>query len=95
MTVPLAERSYDAGVVTINYAEGPPNGPILVSLHGGSGRWQAGEDILVTDDEVERAMQLSPNVTHVKLENVGHALFVPDRQKPLKLVREFLASVQD
>jgi len=36
----LQERTLDAGSVTINFAEGPPNGPPLVLLHGGSGRWQ-------------------------------------------------------
>ena len=46
MTVQIEERSFDTGVVTLNYAEGPPSGPPLVWLHGGSGRWQDGEGIL-------------------------------------------------
>jgi pimeloyl-ACP methyl ester carboxylesterase len=37
----LKEMSFQTGVVTINYAEGPPNGPPLVLLHGLTGRWQA------------------------------------------------------
>jgi pimeloyl-ACP methyl ester carboxylesterase len=37
----LKELSYQTGVVAINYAEGPPNGPPLVLLHGLTGRWQA------------------------------------------------------
>ena len=36
----LEERSFDTGVVTINYGEGPASGPPLVLLHGGSARWQ-------------------------------------------------------
>jgi pimeloyl-ACP methyl ester carboxylesterase len=36
----LEERSFDTGVVTINYGEGPASGPPMVLLHGGSGRWQ-------------------------------------------------------
>ncbi len=36
----LTERAFDAGAVSLNYAEGPPSGPPLVLLHGGSGRWQ-------------------------------------------------------
>jgi pimeloyl-ACP methyl ester carboxylesterase len=32
--------------VTINYAKGPPSGPPLVLLHGGSGRWQNYEGII-------------------------------------------------
>lgn len=42
----LREHTFASGVVAINYAEGPPSGPALVFLHGGSGRWQAYEDVL-------------------------------------------------
>jgi pimeloyl-ACP methyl ester carboxylesterase len=35
----LRERVFDTGVVTINYAEGPPAGPALVMLHGGGDCW--------------------------------------------------------
>jgi len=37
----LNELSFQTGVVAINYAEGPLNGPTLVLLHGLTGRWQA------------------------------------------------------
>ncbi len=40
------EQPFDAGVVTLNYAEGPAAGPPLVLLHGGSARWQAWETII-------------------------------------------------
>jgi pimeloyl-ACP methyl ester carboxylesterase len=36
----LVERTFDAGEVTLNYAEGPANGPPLVLLHGLGRRWQ-------------------------------------------------------
>src|SRR5262245_5691376 len=36
----VEEHRFDAGGVSINYAEGPNNGPPLVLLHGGSNRWQ-------------------------------------------------------
>ncbi len=36
----LVERIFDAGEVKLNYAEGPPNGPPLVLLHGLGRRWQ-------------------------------------------------------
>lgn len=42
----LHERSFDTGEVVLNYAEGPDNGPPVVLLHGGSGRWQYGQEFL-------------------------------------------------
>ncbi len=36
----LAEKRFDTGVLTINYAEGPVNGLPFVLLHGGTARWQ-------------------------------------------------------
>jgi pimeloyl-ACP methyl ester carboxylesterase len=42
----LRERRFDTGVIEINYAEGPPNRPSLVVLHGGAARWQGGETVL-------------------------------------------------
>ncbi len=36
----IIEHSFDAGEVRLNYAEGPPNGPPLVLLHGLGRRWQ-------------------------------------------------------
>jgi pimeloyl-ACP methyl ester carboxylesterase len=46
MTTELQEHLCETDVVTINYAEGPPSGPPLVFLHGGSGRWQSYADHL-------------------------------------------------
>ena len=42
----LTERSFDAGEVTINFAEGPANGPPLVLLHGGTDRWASFESVI-------------------------------------------------
>jgi len=36
----ISEHEFDAGEVRLNYAEGPPNGPPLVLLHGLGRRWQ-------------------------------------------------------
>jgi pimeloyl-ACP methyl ester carboxylesterase len=36
----LIEKTFDTGVVEINYVEGPPSGSPLVLLHGGGDRWQ-------------------------------------------------------
>ena len=35
------EQTFDAGGVSISYAEGPPSGPPLVMLHGISGWWRS------------------------------------------------------
>ena len=42
----LEEATFVTGEVSINYAEGPPNGPPFVLLHGGAGRWQYGQAFL-------------------------------------------------
>jgi pimeloyl-ACP methyl ester carboxylesterase len=42
----LHEKSFDAGIVTINYAEGPPSGPPVVLLHRGGDRWQYFQPLL-------------------------------------------------
>src|SRR5438093_1285361 len=36
----LIERTFDAGTVSINYAEEPGSGPLLLLLHGVTSRWQ-------------------------------------------------------
>jgi pimeloyl-ACP methyl ester carboxylesterase len=46
MPFELKEYSFNAGPVTLNYAEGPDTGPPLVLLHGGSARWQAFASII-------------------------------------------------
>ena len=42
----LRETFFDTGEVALNYAEGPPNGPPFVLLHGGAARWQYGGTLL-------------------------------------------------
>jgi pimeloyl-ACP methyl ester carboxylesterase len=42
----LREQRFDTGIVEINYAAGPPNGPPFVVLHGGSASWQYGKAFL-------------------------------------------------
>ena len=36
----LVEKSFDTGEVVINYAEGPPNGPPILFIHGVTGNWR-------------------------------------------------------
>jgi pimeloyl-ACP methyl ester carboxylesterase len=40
------EHRRQCGAVELNFAEGPDAGPPLVVLHGGSARWQYGEQLL-------------------------------------------------
>jgi len=42
----LQEHDVQIGDVGLRYAEGPPSGPSLVMLHGGSNRWQRWASIL-------------------------------------------------
>jgi pimeloyl-ACP methyl ester carboxylesterase len=44
--VEIHEHRFDTGTVTINYAEGPPSGPPLVWLHGGTAHWQYYQEVL-------------------------------------------------
>src|SRR5262245_15306844 len=56
----LTERSFDAGAVTLNVAEGPAAGPPLLLLHGGSARWQAWEPLI--PDLADRWQLLAPDL---------------------------------
>src|ERR1700694_5332534 len=42
----LREAVFETGEVAINYAEWPRRGPVFVVLHGGSARWQYGQELL-------------------------------------------------
>ena len=42
----ISENTFDAGIVTINYAEISSSSTPLVLLHGGSNRWQSFDNIL-------------------------------------------------
>lgn len=40
------EAAFSTSEVSLNYAEGPPNGSAFVVLHGGAGRWQYSQRLL-------------------------------------------------
>jgi pimeloyl-ACP methyl ester carboxylesterase len=46
MPAEIKEKTLEAGLVTINYAETPSAGTPLVLLHGGSATWQSFESIM-------------------------------------------------
>jgi pimeloyl-ACP methyl ester carboxylesterase len=47
----LAETTFDAGDVVINYVEGPPSGPPVLFLHGATARWQDLRELITDLDE--------------------------------------------
>jgi len=42
----MTEKTFNAGPVNLNYAEGPPGGPPLLLLHGICSRWQSFRHII-------------------------------------------------
>jgi hypothetical protein len=84
----MKECQFDAGVVTINYAEGPPSGPPFVLLHGGSSRWRRDDgrrggagDLSVAASETRAATEYGP--LHLR----------PGQEPALRAAAEFLGSV--
>ena len=59
-TVRFREETFDTGKVVLNYAEGPENGPALVMLHGGAGRWQLYSGMLA--EMAERCHVYAPDL---------------------------------
>jgi pimeloyl-ACP methyl ester carboxylesterase len=70
----LTEHTYDTGALTINYAQGPASGPLLVLLHGGSARWQSFEPIL--PDLTGRNHVVAPD-----LRGHGRSAWMPGRYR--------------
>jgi pimeloyl-ACP methyl ester carboxylesterase len=46
MSIEIKEHAFNTDVVILNFAEGPPSGPPMALLHGGSARWQSFEPII-------------------------------------------------
>lgn len=47
----FTEKTFDAGAIKINYAEGPANGAPLVTLHGDTDRWQGLNPLITKLDQ--------------------------------------------
>jgi pimeloyl-ACP methyl ester carboxylesterase len=78
----LQERSLKTPFVRINYAEGPRSGPPFVLLHGGSARWQHGEDLLA-------ALAHEWHVVAPDLRGHGRSAHTPDAYR----VRDYVGDV--
>lgn len=84
MKTDLTEHRFDTGNVVLNYVEGPPSGPPLVLLHGGSARWQSFESIM--PDLAKHWHLFAPDLR-------GHGLsgWVPGRYRLQDYVDDILA----
>jgi hypothetical protein len=75
----FTEHRFNAGVVTLNYAEGEASGPPLVLLHGGSARWQSALPLIA---ELSQHWQV--------METVGHPLHTQEKEPVLLALTVFL-----
>lgn len=87
----FTEKTFDTDRVTLNYAEGPPNGPPLLLLHGLATRWQSWLPVMPT---------LAERWHVIALDHRGHGKSgrVPGRYLPLDYVadtRAFVAGLFD
>jgi pimeloyl-ACP methyl ester carboxylesterase len=83
----IQEKTFDAGIVTLNYAEGPPSGPPLVLLHGGGDRWQYFQPLLP-------ALKSHGHVYALDLRGHGKSGRVPGSYRPEEYVVDVTAFVE-
>lgn len=83
----LKEQTFNADVVTINYAEGPPSGPPLVLLHGGGDRWQHFLPILPS-------LVMRWHVFALDLRGHGKSGRVPGQYRPEHYVADIMAFLE-
>jgi len=83
----LKERSFNTGVVEINYAEGPPSGPPLVLLHGFTGRWQGRPPIIP-------ALSMRWHIYALDFRGHGKSGRVPGQYRPEDYTADFMAFLQ-
>lgn len=80
----ILEHTFASGIVSINYAEGPANGPPLVLLHGGSARWQSFQNIIP-------ALAASWHLVAPDLRGHGRSGWVPNRYRLQDYVDDVIA----
>lgn len=83
----LKEKSFDTGVVEINYAEGPPSGPPLVLLHGFTGRWQGFLPII-------SALSMRWHINALDFRGHGKSGRIPGKYRPEDYGVDFAAFLQ-
>jgi len=80
----LKEKTFHTGILTINYAEGPPSGHPLVLLHGGGDRWQ---DFL----PIIPSLAMRWHVYALDLRGHGKSGRVPGQYRPEHYVADIVA----
>ncbi len=83
----LEEQIFNAGVVTINFAEGPPSGPPLVLLHRGGDRWQCFLPIIPS-------LVMRWHVYALDLRGHGKSGRVPGQYRPEDYVADIVAFLE-
>ncbi|MFO7697170.1 MAG: alpha/beta hydrolase [Anaerolineae bacterium] len=83
----LREQTFDAGLVTISYVEGPPSGPPLVLLHGGGDRWQCFLPIIPS-------LVMRWHVYALDLRGHGKSGRVPGHYRPEEYVPDIMAFLE-
>lgn len=84
----LKEKSFNTGVVEINYAEGPPSGPPLVLFHGFPGRW---EDFL----PIIPALSMRWHIYALDYRGCGRSGRVPGHYRPEDYADDFITFLQN
>ncbi len=84
----LEEKTFDTGMVSINYGEGPASGPPLVLLHGAGGRWISFRTVIP---------QLVKDWHVYALDHRGHGLSgrLPGTYRILDYAQDAIAFVQN
>jgi len=83
----LKEQTFDSGLVTINFVEGPPFGPPLVLLHGGGDRWQCFLPIIPS-------LVMRWHVYALDLRGHGKSGRVPGQYRPEQYVPDIMAFLE-
>lgn len=84
----LVEKTFDTGVVSINYAEGPPSGPPLVLLHGWTDRWQDFLPIIPT-------LSMRWHIYALDFRGHGKSGRVPGKYRPEDCIEDVVVFLQN
>lgn len=84
----IKETSFEADGICLNYAEGPPNGPPLVLLHGVGRHWQTALPLMAT-------LALRWQVFALDFRGHGHSSRVPGKYRVIDYAADLAAFLRD